>query len=63
LCVDVGKKEESEDTSNEGKEPSKALHCNNDDDEFFSTREEEDVEIVCVKFDDIYPMKRIEGNL
>jgi hypothetical protein len=62
LCVDVGKKEESEDTSNEGKEHSKTLDCN-DDDEFFSTSEEEDVETVCVKFDGIYPMKRIEGNL
>jgi hypothetical protein len=42
LCVDVGKKEESEDTSNECKEPSKALDCNNYDDEFFYTSEEED---------------------
>jgi hypothetical protein len=56
LCVDVGKKEESEDTSNEGKEHSKTLDCN-DDDEFFSTSEEEDVETVCVKFDGIYPIK------
>jgi hypothetical protein len=62
LCVDVGKKEVSEDTSIEGKEHSKTLDCN-DDDEFFSTSEEEDVETVCVKFDGIYPMKRIEGNL
>jgi hypothetical protein len=62
LCVDVGKKEESEDISNEGKEPSKTLDCN-DDDEFFSTSEEEYVETVCVKLDGIYPMKIIEGNL
>jgi hypothetical protein len=62
LCVDVGKKEESEDTSNEGNEHSKTHDCNVDD-EFFSTSEEEDVETVCVKFDGIYPMKRIEGNL
>jgi hypothetical protein len=62
LCVNVGKKEESEDTSNEGKEPSKALDCD-DDDEFFSTSEEEDIETVCVKFDGNYPMKRIEENL
>jgi hypothetical protein len=62
LCVDVRKKEESEDTSNEGKESCKTLDCN-DDDEFFSTSEEEDVETVCVNFDGIYPMKRIEGNL
>jgi hypothetical protein len=53
LCVDI---------SNEGKEPSKTLDCN-DDDEFFSTSEEEDLEIVCVKFDGNYPMKRIEENL
>jgi hypothetical protein len=46
-----------------GKEHSKSLECNDDDDEFFSTSEEEDVDIVCVKFDGICPMKRIEGNL
>jgi hypothetical protein len=63
VCVDIGKKEDHEDISNEGKEHSKALECNDDDDEFFSTSEEEDVDIVCVKFDGIYPMKRIEGNL
>jgi hypothetical protein len=61
--VDIGKKEDHEDISNEGKEHSKSLECNNDDDEFFSTSEEEDVDIACVKFDGIYPMKRIEGNL
>jgi hypothetical protein len=63
VCVDIGKKEDHEDISNEGKEHSKALECNDDDDEFFSTSEEEYVDIVCVKFDGIYPMKRIEGNL
>jgi hypothetical protein len=63
LCVDVGKKEDSEDTSNEGKEPSKALDYNDDDDEFVSTSKEEDIEIVFVKFDGNYPMKRIEENL
>jgi hypothetical protein len=63
VCVDIGKKEDHEDISNEGKEHSKAFECNDDDDEFFSTSEEEDVNIVCVKFDGIYPMKRIEGNL
>jgi hypothetical protein len=62
VCVDIGKKEDHKDISNEGKEHSKALKCNDDDDEFFSTSEEEDVDIVCVKFDGIYPMKRIEGN-
>jgi hypothetical protein len=62
LCVDVGKKEDHEDISIEGKELSKTLDCN-DDDEFFSTSEEEDLETVCVNFDGIYPMKRIEENL
>jgi hypothetical protein len=62
LCFNVAKKEESENASNEGEEHSKTLDCN-DDDEFFSTSEEEDVETACVKFDGIYPMKRIEGNL
>jgi hypothetical protein len=63
VCVDIGKKEDHEVISNEGKEHSKALECIDDDDDFFSTSEEEDVDIVCVKFDGIYPMKRIEGNL
>jgi hypothetical protein len=39
VCVDIGKKEDYEDISNEGKEHSKALECNDDDDEFFSTSE------------------------
>jgi hypothetical protein len=62
LCVDVSKKEYHEYISNEGKEPSKTFDCN-DDDEIFSTSEEEDAEIVCVKFDGIYPKKRLEENL
>jgi hypothetical protein len=62
LCVDVGKKEDHEDISNEGKEPSKNLYCN-DDDDFFSTSEEDHLETICVKFDGIYPLKRIEENL
>jgi hypothetical protein len=62
---DVGKKEDIEDTSNEGKESPKALDCIDskcDDVEFFSS-EEDDLEKVCVKFDDSYPMERIEENL
>jgi hypothetical protein len=61
----VGKKEDLEDTSNKGKESPKTLDCNDskcDDVEFFSS-EEDDLEIVCVKFDDSYPMERIEENL
>jgi hypothetical protein len=64
-CDDVGKKEDIEDTSNEGKESPKTLDCNDskcDDVEFFSS-EEDDLETVCVKFDDSYPMERIEENL
>jgi hypothetical protein len=59
-CDGVGKKEDIE-----GKESPKTLDCNNskcDDVEFFSS-EEDDLEIVCVKFDDSYPMERIEENL
>jgi hypothetical protein len=62
---DVGKKEDIEDTSNEGKESPKTLDCIDskcDDVEFFSS-EEDDLETVCVKFDDSYPMERIEENL
>jgi hypothetical protein len=64
-CDDVGKKEDIEDTSNEGKESPKTLDCIDskcDDVEFFSS-EEDDLETVCVKFDDSYPMERIEENL
>jgi hypothetical protein len=59
-CDGVGKKEDIE-----GKESPKTLDCNNskcDDVEFFSS-EEDDLETVCVKFDDSYPMERIEENL
>jgi hypothetical protein len=64
-CDNVGKKEDLEDTSNKGKESPKTLDCNDskcDDVEFFSS-EEDDLETVCVKFDDSYPMERIEENL
>jgi hypothetical protein len=64
-CDDVGKKEDIEDTSNEGKESPKNLYCIDskcDDVEFFSS-EEDDLETVCVKFDDSYPMERIKENL
>jgi hypothetical protein len=59
-CNGVGKKEDIE-----GKEYPKTLDCNNskcDDVEFFSS-EEDDLETVFVKFDDSYPMERIEENL
>jgi hypothetical protein len=65
-CDDVGKKEDLEDISNEGKESPQTLDCNNskcDDVEFFSTSEEENLEIVCVEFDGSYPMERIEEEL
>jgi hypothetical protein len=64
-CDDVGKKEDIDDTSHEGKESPKTLDCIDsrcDDVDFFSS-EEYDLEIVCVKFDDSYPMERIEENL
>jgi hypothetical protein len=64
-CDDVGKKEDLESNSNEGKESPKTLDCNDskcDDVEYFSS-EEEDLEIVCVKFDGSYPMERIEEDL
>jgi hypothetical protein len=54
-----------EDISNEGKESTKTLECNDskcDDVGFFSTSEEENLEIVCVKFDGSYPMERIEED-
>ena len=62
-CDDVGKKEDLEDNSikiNEGKESPKSLYCNiskSDDVEYFSTSEEENLEIVCVELDDSYPME------
>jgi hypothetical protein len=64
-CDDVGKKEDIEDTSNEGKESPKTLDCIDskcDDVEFFSS-EEDDIETICVNFDDSYPMERIEEYL
>jgi hypothetical protein len=64
-CDNVGKKEDLKDTSNEGKESSKTLDCNDskcNDVEYFSS-EEEDLEIVGVKFDGSYPMERIKENL
>jgi hypothetical protein len=65
-CDNVGKKEDLEDTSNEIKEPSKTLDYNDsksDEVEFFSTIEEEDLEIVCVEINGSYPMERIEEDL
>jgi hypothetical protein len=65
-CDDVGKKEDLESLSNEGKESPKTLDCNDskcDDVEFFSTSEEENLEIVCVEFDGSYPIERIEEYL
>jgi hypothetical protein len=62
-CDDVRKKEDLEDISNEGKESSQTLDCNNskcDDVDYFSTSEEENLEIVCVEFDGSYPMEIIE---
>jgi hypothetical protein len=64
-CDDAGKKEYIEDTSNEGKESPKTLDCIDskcDDVEFFSS-EEDNLETICVKFDDSYPMEIIEENL
>jgi hypothetical protein len=56
-CDGVGKKEHIE-----GKESPKTLDCNNSkcDDVEFSSSEEDDLETVCVKFDDSYLMERIE---
>jgi hypothetical protein len=58
--------EDLEDNSikiNEGKESSKSPDCNIskcDDVEYFSTSEEENIEIVCVELDDSYPMEEVE---
>jgi hypothetical protein len=65
-CDDVGKKEDLEDVSNEGKESSKTLDCNNlkcDDIEYFSTSEEENLEIVCRESINCYPMEEVEEKL
>ena len=59
-CDGVGKKEDIE-----GKEYLKTLDCNDskcDDVDFFSSKED-DLETICVKFDDSYPMERIEENI
>jgi DNA repair exonuclease SbcCD ATPase subunit len=68
-CDDVGKKEDLEDNSikiNEGKESPKTPDCNIskcDDVEYFSTSEEENLEIVCVELNDSYPMEEVEEEL
>jgi hypothetical protein len=68
-CGDVGKKEDIEDNSikiNEGKESPKTLDCNIskcDDVEYFSTSEEENLEMVCVDSNDSYPMEEVEEEL
>jgi DNA repair exonuclease SbcCD ATPase subunit len=62
-------KENTKDNSikiNEGKESPKTLDCNIskcDDVEYFSTSEEENLEIVCVELDDSYPMEEVEEEL
>jgi hypothetical protein len=58
-------KEDPKSISNEYIESPKTLDCNDskcDDVEFFSS-EEDDLEIICVKFDGSYPMERIEEDL
>jgi hypothetical protein len=68
-CDDVGKKEDLEGDSikiNEGKESPKTLDCNIskcDDVEYFSTSEEENLEIVCVELDNGYHKETIEEEL
>jgi hypothetical protein len=63
------KKEDAKDNSikiNEGKEYPKTLDCNIskcDDVEYFSTSEEENIEIVCVDSNDSYPMEAVEVEL
>jgi hypothetical protein len=76
---DVGKNEDIEDISNEGKESyydvdkrdegkesTQTLDCNNskcDVVEFFSTSEEENLEVVWIKSIDFYPMEKVEEKL
>jgi hypothetical protein len=72
---DVGKKKYLEDISNEGKdvdkrdegkESTQTLDCNNskcDDLEFFSTSEEENLEVVWIKSIDCYPMEEVEEKI
>ena len=68
-CDDVCKKEYLEDNCikiNEGKESPKTPDCNIskcDDVEYFSTSEEENLEIVCVYSNDSYHMEVIEEEL
>jgi hypothetical protein len=62
-CDDVGKKEDFEDISNEGKETPKTLDYKCDDVEYFSTSEEENLEIVCIESIDCYPMEELEEKL
>jgi hypothetical protein len=63
---DVDKREYIEHISNERKESTQTLDCNNskwDDVEFFSTSEEENLEVVWIKSIDCYPMKEVEEKL
>jgi hypothetical protein len=68
-CDDAGKKEYLEDNSikiNEGKESPKTPDCNLskcDDVKYFSTSEEENLEIVCIESIDCYHMEEVEEKL
>jgi hypothetical protein len=65
-CDDVDKREYLEHISNEGKESTQTLDCNNskcDDVEFFSTSEEENLEVVWIKSIDFYPVEEVEEKL
>jgi hypothetical protein len=68
-CDNLGKKEYLEDNwikINEGKESPKTPDCNIskcDDVEYFSTSEEENLEIVFIESNDIYPMEEVEEEL
>jgi hypothetical protein len=65
-CDDVDKREYLERISNEGKKSTQTLDCNNskcDDVEFFSTSEEENLEVVWIKSIDCYPMEEVEEKL
>ena len=62
ISTENSTKEDPKSISNEDIESPKTLDCNDskcDDDEFFAS-EEDDLEIVCVKFDGSCPMERIE---
>jgi hypothetical protein len=59
-------KEDPKSISNEDLESPKTLDCNNskcDDVEFFSTSEEENLEVVWIKSIDCYPMEEVEEKL